>query len=185
MAIPMWINKRSDIPNWIAVGIGRIAAEWSYIEWQFEEIIRLLLQVDITRGRLITFGMKTRTRAELIAPLARTMPETRSLANTALRIGAHAGELQSERDRLAHGLFGKIGRDWYVIKMKGSRPYQGKPLPRSELPEREKITQNKIRLVRSQFRKLRHDLDDLQAEVISALPPSPHKRPSQLRQGPL
>jgi hypothetical protein len=56
-----FFHHRTDIPQWLAAQIGRVAAEWSDSEWQLEAI-RLLLAVHIKHGRIVTTGMNMKSR---------------------------------------------------------------------------------------------------------------------------
>jgi hypothetical protein len=57
-----WFDHRTDIPNWIASGIGRVAAEWSVLERDLEELIRLLMDADIQMVRVATNQINARVR---------------------------------------------------------------------------------------------------------------------------
>ena len=39
----IWLDPRSDLPDWLLAGIGRIAVEWSLLEYELEETICTLL----------------------------------------------------------------------------------------------------------------------------------------------
>jgi hypothetical protein len=37
---PAWHDYRTDIPQWVASGIGQVAAEWAVLERELEEFRR-------------------------------------------------------------------------------------------------------------------------------------------------
>ena len=51
---PAWFDHWTDIPQWIAGRIGHVAAEWSVVERELEELVRPLLDADIQLTRIIT-----------------------------------------------------------------------------------------------------------------------------------
>jgi hypothetical protein len=181
----IWVNKRTDIPNRLAQGIGRIMVEWSYVEWQFEENLRLLLQTDITRGRLATHGANLRRRGDATVYLCRISPATKPLVAEADELRNTAGDLQSRRDLLAHGMFGRIKGSWFVLRTSGVRTLVKEKVSRAELPQMEKIDDKAVAAIRRGIKRLRADLDAFQEKLVAALPQSPHVRPSELRQGPI
>jgi hypothetical protein len=57
-----WFDHRTDVPSWVALGIGQINVEWSVLERELEELIRLLMDIDIQPGRIIVNWMNAKTR---------------------------------------------------------------------------------------------------------------------------
>ena len=49
-----WFDHRTDLPKWILRGIGQVTVEWSVLERELEETIRLLMDVTLQNGRIIT-----------------------------------------------------------------------------------------------------------------------------------
>jgi len=60
---PAWHDYRTDIPQWVASGIGQVAAEWAVLERELEELIRLLMDIDPQHGRIIVNWMNAKTRS--------------------------------------------------------------------------------------------------------------------------
>src|SRR5262249_7111858 len=57
-----WFDPRTDLPQWIATGIGQTVAEWSLLERELEEIIRILMNGETQQTRILTHRMNVRTR---------------------------------------------------------------------------------------------------------------------------
>src|SRR5215813_3198760 len=57
-----WFDHSTDLPDYITIGIGQIAAEWSVLERELEETIRLLMDADIQHVRILTNRMNAQTR---------------------------------------------------------------------------------------------------------------------------
>jgi len=177
-----WVTHRVDIPKWLATSIGRLMAEQSDLEWQFEEVIRILLETDIKRGRMVAVGMNLRGQIKLASNLILCHGATKSFAKTLDAIAKEAEKLKTFRDRLAHGAWGKIGPDWYVLSASGARSLGGNTVSRAYLPSREKMTR---RLVASHLRRVRtcrRNMRSLRASLRAALPPSPYRSPEQHHQ---
>ena len=135
----MWIDQRTDIPAWLATGIGRIVVEFSDLEWQLEDMIRILLKTDIASARIVAAGMNIRGRAKCAESLSLNL----ILNNFALDIrkfGDKVDKIKIERDRLAHGIYGNDAGQWCALYTSGSRTlaeFGGVSTARSLLPQRE------------------------------------------------
>jgi hypothetical protein len=57
-----WVDHRTDIPQWAKDGVAQIIIEWSVLERELEELIRLLMDTDIQHVRILTARMNARTR---------------------------------------------------------------------------------------------------------------------------
>lgn len=184
----VWVDYRTDIPIWLATEIGRVAVEWSRLEAHFEELIRLLLQVEIHYGRMVTIGMTLRSRIRTAASLAHGhylhATLTARTRDEIIKIGSKiSGSLDSDRNKLVHGLWGRLDGEWSLVRMTGTRsvPPVGN-LPRPVLPQRETITRSKAREIRDTIKKFNKRMTSLCEKVEAELPPSPHKSRRQLRQ---
>ena len=56
-----WFDHRTDIPQWAKNGVAQIIIEWSVLERELEELIRLLMDTDIQHVRILTARMNART----------------------------------------------------------------------------------------------------------------------------
>jgi hypothetical protein len=179
----VWLQHRVDIPSWLAIGIGQIASEWSDLEWQFEDAIRMLLQTDVKRGRIVTTGMNMRGRIACLISLMHAVQIDDHLIDSTITIGTCITErLEGERNKIIHGLWSKVGRDWNLLISAGTRkhPVQGRrKFRRSVLPERETATSQSLAEIRERIRDMRQQMENLRQQIEAALPPSPHKSPSQ------
>ena len=181
-----WVTHRTDIPSWLAVGTGRIVAEYADLEWQFEDAIRILLETGVKSARIVATGMNMRTRASCAEYLAMAHELKPALIASLRALGTNAEKMKRERDQLAHGLWGKVNGDWYVLRNSGTRtvPEFGS-LPRAVLPQRELVTRKTIATVRKKIKTARAQMKEARKLLRDALPPSPHKSPEQHRQGPI
>jgi hypothetical protein len=184
----VWIDYRTDVPNWLVAEIGRIAVEWSRLEAHFEELIRLLVQVEIHYGRMLTTGMTLRSRIATATNLAQGHVLYGSLKpamrDEIIKFGkAVLGDLDGERNKLIHGLWGRLDGEWTLVKMSGTRKIDpvGK-LPRPVLPQKEAVTKTTAKEVRERIRKLNAQMASFCEKLEAELPPSPHKSRRQLRQ---
>src|SRR5262245_49899028 len=109
-----WIDTRTDLPDWIATGIGRIAIEWSQLEEHFEETIRLLMAADMHNVRIATTGMGLRSRTKVAFDLAQAhvfygtlKPDVlQEIADIRTKISDRPG-YEQERNKVVHGLWGR------------------------------------------------------------------------------
>src|SRR5260370_19520408 len=66
---PAWHDYRTDIPQWVASGIGQVAVEWSVLERELEELIRLLMDANIQAVRIVADRSNARNRVSIAANL--------------------------------------------------------------------------------------------------------------------
>jgi hypothetical protein len=184
----MWVNHRTDIPTWLATEIGRIAAEWSELEWQFEETIRLLMPAEIKTGRIVTNGMNMRSRITTATNLTKAHVIDGNLTqdrhDEICSIGQEIREkIEGERNQVVHGLWGRIGSGWYLLRNSGGRTLApvGR-LARSVLPQKVHMTPAKTRTIRAAIKRLSGRVDAFRAALEAELPPSPYKSPRHIRQ---
>jgi hypothetical protein len=149
-----WHDYRTDIPEWIASGIGQTAAEWAVIERELEEVIRLLMDADIQIARIAANRMNARTRIITIKSLleSHVLNGTLKKRDRArfVNLTKKVQDYQTKRDMLAHGLWDKQRGSWYVLQTRQSREMpQLRPslesLSRAVLPQPHKITRAWLR----------------------------------------
>lgn len=184
----IWVDYRTDVPNWLAAGIGHIAVEWSHLESQFEEAIRLLLPGEMHIGRIIATGMNMRSRVMTTTNLVYSYVYygklKQALHDEIAKIGNKITDgVETERNKLVHGLWGRVEGHWELLRNSGARalPPVGK-LPRAVMPQREQITPEKIKSIRDKIKSLSAQMDAFCAKLEVALPPSPYKSRREVRQ---
>jgi hypothetical protein len=69
-----WFYHRTDLPPWISSGIGQTAAEWSVLERELEEIIRILTNGETQQTRILTNRMNVRSREATVKALIAHLP---------------------------------------------------------------------------------------------------------------
>src|ERR1700704_5810330 len=100
-----WLDPRLDLPTWLFAGIGRIAAEWSFLEWELEETIRVLHDTNVKFARIAVTGMNVRSRVMCISSLLQGHDQ-HSLSAQFGKLGKTLTEnREPERNKVAHGLF--------------------------------------------------------------------------------
>jgi hypothetical protein len=166
-------QPRLDIPSWLAKGIGQIASEWSHLEWQFEDAIRILLQTDVKRGRIVTTGMNIRGRCTCLLSLMHALNLDRALISTVNEINKRiCDQLESERNTVVHGLWTKADKEWRLLIRSGARkqPIPGRwgKFKRSVLPEEEVITPTKISEIRNRIKETRLQMKSVRQQLEAA-----------------
>lgn len=147
----LWLDPSVALPAWLVAGIGRVAVEWSALEWQCEDAIRSLLQTDVKRGRIAVTGMNMRSRVTCLTNLLQAFKLTR-LRETFVKLGDEITQKrEGERNKVVHGLWARVEGEWYVIRTSGARELllSGK-VSRAVLPQREKVTLHEIAAIRDQ-----------------------------------
>ena len=179
----VWVTHRVDVPSSLTAWVGRIMVEWSEFEWQLEEAIRLLLDSEIKPARIIVAGMNARSRLRAISNLVQSHTLAPAIHKEAIDIGNRIEKVQPGRDIVAHGLWGRVNGQWYVLTNSGSRtlPPWGK-VARVVLPQRLAVTPDSLRAIRDSIRHERNRLARLRTAIQAALPPSSRKSPAQHRQ---
>lgn len=187
----VWIRHRVDTPVWIAKHIGKIAIEWSDLEWQFEDTIRLLMDAPVGHGRIATTGMTMRSRVVTTTNFVKSHVYHQNLPpafSTQIEEIARkfSGKLETDRNKFVHGLYGKWRGKWYLLRNSGTRRVPdlkeiGK-FPRAVLPQREEITPTIFEASLSDITQMRQRMVKFCEDLEAALPPSQHKSPRHIRQ---
>jgi hypothetical protein len=186
-----WFDHRTDFPRWIASGIGQVVAEWSVLERELEELIRLLMDADIQTVRIVTNRMNARTRISTATNLIKARILQRKLKKQDrtrfVKLGKTIQDkLQSRRDMLAHGLWTKYQSSWCVMKLRQSRATPQlmptlKTLSRAVLPQREVITRNSLRIIARDIAAACRRVVIFCGRVERALSPLQHTPPKYSR----
>jgi hypothetical protein len=149
-----WHDHRTDLPNWLVEGIGQIAVEWSVIERELEELIRLLMDADIQQTRILANPLNARTRTTVAENLIQALILADRLDTSHLKQFVKIAKivdpsLQSRRDLFIHGVWDEYKGRWCVLRTRQHRdtpelaPHLEK-LRRAVLPQREIIDQNTL-----------------------------------------
>ena len=188
-----WFDHRTDVPRWLAAGIGQIAIEWSVLERELEELIRLLMDVEINVGRMSTTGMNARTRILVATNFTQSHVRNNNLPCHFLTNFIKLGEritdkLEGERNKLVHGLWDrKRGtRRWHVLRTTGARRIpeltpEIKKLSRTVLPQGEEMTREKLEDIARRIAQASDEIVAICVKLKAALPPSQNKYPQYTR----
>jgi hypothetical protein len=186
----IWFDHRTDLPQWITARIGQVAAEWSVLERELEQLIHLLTDTDIGIARIATNRMNARTRISTIGYLIEWYVYHGQLKPDVLKRFVKLGQnietkTQSQRDVLAHGLWSKVDGKWYVLRLKGQRQTpelrpELEKLSRPLLPQKEAITRDKLDAIIDQIVADAKLLESFCDEIYRARLPAPLRyRPPQ------
>jgi hypothetical protein len=172
-AIPcIWIDHRIDVPAWLAAEIGRVSVEWSDLEWQMEETIRLLVPTHVQHGRVITTGMSMRSRLKVAENLVIGHFHNGNLSEDFCRefrrLKLHIEKQEPNRNKLVHGVWGRVHGVWELLRTSGTRelPDVGS-LPRAVLPQREPMSPAKTKEIRLALKAARQRVDAFRAREPS------------------
>ncbi len=188
---PGWFDHRTDIPQWIASGIGQVCAEWAVLERELEELIRLLMDIDIKDARIICNWMNAKTRVATIQSIIQARIIDDKLKTPRLEKFTKLAEkiehkLQPKRDILAHGLWGKHKGKWCTLKMRQSRKTPQlepdlKKLSRAVLPQREIVNRAAFRGTAREIQATTSEIEAFCDAVAIELAPLRNTRPQYTR----
>lgn len=144
-----WFDHRTDLPQWLSMSIGQSIAEWSMLDKELEELIRILIDGDFEQTRILLFKVPGQTRI----PIIKSLIESHVLRGHLKRsdkwkfskIQKRIRDELNHRNLIAHGLFTKRGKSWKVLQTRDSRaipelqPHIDK-LSRAVLPQSIKVT---------------------------------------------
>jgi hypothetical protein len=185
-----WFDHRTDLPPWISSGIGQTAAEWSVLERELEEIIRILTNGETQQTRILTNRMNVRSREATIKALidAHILQGTLGLLHRKryLRISKLIEPNQTNRDMLAHGLWTKRGRYWLVLQARKTRRMPElrpklESLSRVVLPQSHRMTRTRFRSICRQIVAVARRLEAFGKSLERALGPLRHIPPPYTR----
>jgi hypothetical protein len=185
-----WFDHRTDVPQWVAAGIGRAVVEWAVLEREIEEVIHLLLDVDIKDARIIANKMDAEHRAIVVVTLLQARVYNDRFPAARLKefskIRRRIKEHQVQRDILAHGLWGEHNGEWRVLRLRQSRNTPQlepdiKSLSRAVLPQIEPINRNKLREIAIEIVSIAKETQKFCADLRSALSPSRYIQPQYAR----
>jgi len=189
-----WFDHRTDLPQWLKSRIGQIAAEWSVLERELEQLIHLLTDTEIAFTRIITLKMNAQTRILAVGYLIEWYVYERALDPAFLLRFNVLGEriaksTQMKRDMVTHGLWSKTDRKWRVLRLRAKRGLPNlepelKKLSRAVLPQTEVITRESLDAT---VRQIVVDAKALQAlcnDLYAVLSPSRYKPPAYTRRRP-
>lgn len=188
----IWVEHRTDLPDWLALGVGRIAIEFSDLEWQLEETIRVLLTTGIKFGRIMTTGMSFRSRLATARSLVQAYVFDGVMTSLHLDqfslMHTQAENCEKGRNILMHGIWGFTKNQWIVLRSNSTRDGpqldpEIKKMTRAVLPQSEVIDEKYLADLLAQIRSVRVGLKNFRASATAVLPPSSHKPPDQYQDG--
>lgn len=189
-----WFDHRSDLPKWLTSGLGQIAVEWSMLEREMEELIRLLLDTDIRKGRISTTGMNLRTRMTVVTNFLQSYVYSSKLdpkfladfEKLRLRI---SDKIELERNKMIHGLWDKRDGKWHVLRISAARVAplvqpEIKRLARAVVPQTNPVSHQTLVTITRQIVQASHETLDFHDRLEAALAPLQNKSPVYTRRRP-
>lgn len=187
----IWFDHRTDLPSWLLRGIAQVIVEWSVLERELEEAIRLLMDTNTRVGRIVANKMNARTRVALINNFIQTWVyyekfEPRLISEFA-KFSRHLTEvLEVKRNTLAHGVWGRRKGKWYVLRVTGkAETPELAPdmthLSRAVLPRSELITAKTLRSTTREIVAASKKIEKFCDRFAAALAPLQNKRPEYTR----
>jgi hypothetical protein len=189
----IWIDHRIDVPTWLAAEIGRIAVEWSGIEWRMEEAIRLLIPTHVQHSRIIATGMSMRSRLKVAENLVIAYFHNghlpKEICDQFRKLKVHVENQEPHRNKLIHGIWGWVSGSWELIRTSGARELSDVgSLPRPVIPQREVMTPSKTKEIRVDLKLAREMIDAFHQKLEevnlfeASRDPSLYRSPRQIRQ---
>jgi hypothetical protein len=188
---PAWFDHRTDVPKWISAGIGQIAIEWSVLERELEELIRLLLDADIQQVRILVNKLNARGRVMIASYLLEMHilqdKLTSAELNQFMKLGKNIDpDLQNKRDMVVHGLWAKHKGKWHVMRLRQTRKTPQlepnlKRLSRAVLPQRQIVTADYLASIANEIVAGAREIDSFCQQIQAAFAPLKHKPPKYTR----
>ena len=188
-----WFDHRTDLPQWLSVGIGQTVSEWAVLERELENIIRILIDSEVAHSRILLFRVNTRTRIAIIKALIEfhTLHGRLKRADKTrfVRVQKDIDKEAGNRNLLAHGLWTKRSKSWFVLQTRESRSIPElqptlESLSRAVLPQSIKITRAKLRSFCTRAVSLSRRLERIAARFERALGPLRYTQPPYTRKRP-
>lgn len=186
-----WFDYRADPPKWLLEGIGRIAVEWTILERELEELVRVAADVSIQTGRIVTLGMSARSRLQMARDLIQFHAYNDKLDEAFLGEIDALGKIVADglgdrRNMVVHGLWDTKEGDWHVLRTTGQRDEPAlagklRKLRRAVLPKSEKFTRQSINKLAAEIAVTGGRVVKLCSRIAAARPASPHQAPEYRR----
>jgi hypothetical protein len=191
----VFVHERTDVPAWLAMAIGRTAVHWSKLEWELEETIRVLLDVDIQFARIVTTDMNVSRRMTTAVNLLQAHMLNNLLSHAEhdalIKLGQRIEQAEGHRNKLIHGHWGLIEGKWHLMRRRTGRVVPGfgqrpplKPvkLQRAVLPQLELITKEKVSDIYREVASCAEAIAVLRSTIQKLLPPSSRLAPKDIKQ---
>lgn len=188
-----WFDHRTDLPQWLSIGIGQTVAEWAFVEKELEGLILVLTNGDFEQNRILLFKVNTWTRITVIKALIEShilkkklsQAEKETFANIAKKIE----KKQGDRNLVAHGLWTKRGKSWKVLQTSGSRSIpELQPtisnLARAVLPQSVSVTHAKLLSYCRTAARIAKQVEALSRHIDKKLGPTQQTWPNYTRRRP-
>lgn len=187
-----WFDHRSDIPRNLAALVGQVAIEWSMLERELEELIRILMDADIQVSRIVATGMNVRTRCVvtanyLQAHIMRQKIKPQHLETFTALTTKITESIEANRNMVVHGLWGKWKGGWAILRTSGTRQVvelqpELKKLARATLPQAMSMNTTTLHAIITEIVTVSRAIEKFSDDIHDELAPSLDKRPRYTRQ---
>ena len=109
-----------DIPAQYYAPIGQIVVGWNLTEALISSIIWKLHKIkEVRRGRSLIYGLSAAQKLRVLAVSAKHFTKSPGVDDELKLFAQRAGTLNTQRNLLAHGLWGRMPKErlWKVFKM--------------------------------------------------------------------
>src|SRR4051812_43576382 len=109
-----------DIPSQHYKPVGQIIVGWNLTEALISSIIWKLHKIkDVRRGRALIYGLPAAHKLRVLAVSAKHFAKSPGMDAELKVFAQRAGNLNTDRNLLAHGLWGRMPKErlWKVFKM--------------------------------------------------------------------
>lgn len=163
MAEQLLVKFPVDLKPKYYAAIGEIAARWSWLEFHFHVIIRVILGLGKKEGRILTIGMGMRPMANMIRGLAFRWVNDVALRRDLQKFAKDVLSSKKARDTYIHGVYCHPPSHPEAIGIYYMRSPEEKIMPTADLLPLEELTAlaNKFRGYQDQATDLIHRLKAL------------------------
>jgi hypothetical protein len=153
-----WHNEPRNLPARYYRYIGEIAARWNMVEYHLQEIIWYVLDLDLKRGRLLTYRAPAREKINLFRALGKHWITNQLTVRRFEKIAAEVQRLNTLRNDYVHGVFGHEPGKPRELKLYYIKTTENKILPRAE-----RKTVDDIKKVAADIKALQIELEQIAA----------------------
>ena len=155
-----WHHKPRNLPAKYYRYIGEITARWNMVELHLQEIVWDVLDLDLKRGRLLTYRSGAREKLNLFRALGKHWIKNQLLVDEFKKIATEIERLNGLRNDYVHGVFGHIPGEPKILKLLYIKTTENKITPRAESK-----TENDIKLVADDIAALQLKLETIVARL--------------------
>jgi hypothetical protein len=160
----IWYHKPRNLPARYYRYIGEVATRWNMVELHLQEIVWSVLDLDLKRGRLLTYRTPAREKINLFRALGKHWIKNHLLVSEFDRIANEVDRLNALRNDYVHGVFGHEPGKPRELKLFYIKTTANKILPRTE-----RKTVEDVKRVADEIAALQEKLETIAARLNPAI----------------